>query len=46
MQYTVARYVHLSKQHLADVQKRIEDYRAAREIAEAGAQKVAMVAVQ
>ena len=34
---TTSRYVHLSKRHLADAQKRIEEYRAAREIAEAEA---------
>lgn len=32
---TTNRYVHLSKAHLGEAQKRIEDYRAAREIAEA-----------
>jgi integrase/recombinase XerD len=32
---TTARYVHLSKRHLAEAQKRIEEYRAVREIAEA-----------
>jgi hypothetical protein len=34
---TTSRYVHLSKRHLADAQKKIEQYRAAREIAEAEA---------
>jgi integrase len=32
---TTSRYVHLSKRHLAEAQKRIEEYRAVREIAEA-----------
>ncbi len=36
---TTARYVHLSKRHLADAQTRIERHRAEREIAEAEAQK-------
>ena len=35
---TTARYVHLSKRHLADAQKRIELHRAEREVAEAEAQ--------
>ena len=34
---TTLRYVHLSKRHLAEAQKRIEKYRAEREIAEAEA---------
>ncbi len=34
---TTVRYVHLSKRHLAEAQKRIERYRAQREIAEAEA---------
>jgi hypothetical protein len=34
---STSRYVHLSKRHLADAQKKIEQYRAAREIAEAEA---------
>ncbi len=36
---TTERYVHLSKRHLGDVQTRIEQHRAEREIAEAEAQK-------
>ncbi|MFZ0333742.1 MAG: site-specific integrase [Candidatus Acidiferrales bacterium] len=36
---TTQRYVHLSKRHLAEAQKRIEQYRAEREIAEAEAMK-------
>lgn len=36
---TTQRYVHLSKGHLADVQTRIEQHRAGREIAEVEAQK-------
>jgi|SRR5579863_3006322 len=36
---TTQRYVHLSKRHLAEVQTRIEQYRAEREIAEAEARK-------
>jgi len=36
---TTARYVHLSKRHLGEAQKKIEEYRAVREIAEAEAQK-------
>ena len=36
---TTSRYVHLSKAHLAEAQKRIEQYRAVREIAEAEALK-------
>jgi integrase len=43
---TTARYVHLSKRHLAEAQMRIERYRAEREIAEAEAQKAVIVAVQ
>ncbi|MGB6876217.1 MAG: site-specific integrase [Candidatus Acidiferrales bacterium] len=36
---TTSRYVHLSKGHLAEAQKRIEQYRATREIAEAEAMR-------
>lgn len=36
---TTERYVHLSKRHLGDVQTRIEQHRAEREIAEVEAQK-------
>lgn len=43
---TTARYVHLSKRHLAEAQARIERYRAEREIAEVEAQKPAVTAVQ
>jgi hypothetical protein len=35
---TTERYVHLSKRHLGEVQTRIEQHRAAREIAEAEVQ--------
>jgi len=38
---TTSRYVHLSNRHLAEAQKRIEEYRAAREIAEVEARGVA-----
>lgn len=37
---TTARYVHLSKRHLAEAQTKIERYRAEREIAEARVQSV------
>ncbi|MGO9591534.1 MAG: tyrosine-type recombinase/integrase [Candidatus Acidiferrales bacterium] len=40
---TTARYVHLSKRHLADAQTRIERHRAEREIAEAEARNAATV---
>ncbi len=43
---TTARYVHLSKGHLAEAQAKIERYRAEREIAEVEAQKSQTVAVQ
>ena len=43
---TTLRYVHLSKRHLAEAQKRIEEYRAAREIAEAEAGQSAVAGVQ
>ncbi len=43
---TTMRYVHLSKRHLAEAQKRIEDYRAEREIAEAEAAQRVSEAVQ
>ena len=36
---TTARYVHLSKRHRSDAQRRIEEHRAAREIAAVEAQK-------
>ncbi len=40
---TTERYVHLSKRHLGDVQTRIEQHRAVREIAEAEARNAATV---
>jgi integrase len=40
---TTARYVHLSKRHLAEAQEKMEQYRAVREIAEAEARKSAMM---
>jgi integrase len=40
---TTARYVHLSKRHLDEAQKKIEEYRAVREIAEAEALKSSSV---
>jgi integrase/recombinase XerD len=43
---TTARYVHLSKGHLAEAQKKIERYRAEREITEARAASNAVEAVQ
>lgn len=43
---TTLRYVHLSKRHLAEAQKRIEKYRAEREIAEAEAAQKGSAAVQ
>ena len=43
---TTSRYVHLSKGHLAEAQKRIEVYRAEREIAEAEARQKGAVALQ
>jgi integrase len=43
---TTSRYVHLSKRHLAEAQKRIEEYRAVREIAEAEAVQKGATAVQ
>ncbi len=43
---TTARYVHLSKRHLAEAQAKIERYRAEREIAEVEALKSQTVAVQ
>jgi site-specific recombinase XerC len=36
---TTSRYVHLSKRHLAEAQKKIERYKVERELAEAEAQK-------
>jgi site-specific recombinase XerC len=35
---TTSRYVHLSKRHLAEAQKKIERHRVERELAEAEAQ--------
>lgn len=43
---TTARYVHLSKGHLAEAQKRIEQYRATKEIAEAEARNSPVGALQ
>jgi len=43
---TTARYVHLSRRHLAEAQARIERYRAEREIAEAEARNTAIAATQ
>jgi integrase/recombinase XerD len=43
---TTLRYVHLSKGHLAEAQKRIEVYRAEREIAEAEARQKGSEALQ
>jgi len=43
---TTARYVHLSKAHLADAQKRIERYRVEQEIIEAQAHPSVQVGVQ
>jgi integrase len=43
---TTGRYVHLSKRHLAEAQRRIEEYRRVREIAEAEAQVNAVSTTQ
>jgi integrase len=43
---TTSRYVHLSNRHLAEAQKRIEVYRAEREIAEAEARQKGSAALQ
>jgi integrase len=43
---TTERYVHLSKRHLGEVQTRIEQHRAEREIAEAEARNTTIQAVQ
>jgi integrase/recombinase XerD len=43
---TTQRYVHLSKRHLAEAQRRIENFRAEREIAEAQAAQRGSIVVQ
>jgi integrase len=43
---TTSRYVHLSNRHLGEAQKRIEVYRAEREIAEAEARQKGSAVLQ